>query len=138
MNASGAERPNLVVMMSDQHTRAVLGCAGDGVVRTPHLDGLARGGVRFAAAYAGPPLCIPSRATFLTGQQCSAIGVWSNACTLASDVPTFAHTLAAAGYETVLCGRMHFKGPDQRHGFARRIAGDVSGPADGRPVELLG
>ena len=124
-------RPNLVVVMSDQHNPRVLGCAGDPVIRTPHLDRLAEQGVQFAQTYAGSPLCVPSRATFLTGQSCSAVQVWSNSCTFASDIPTFAHTLATAGYDTVLSGRMHFKGPDQRHGFTERVMGDVSGPTDG-------
>ena len=55
------ERPNLVVVMSDQHNPRVLGCAGDPVIRTPHLDRLAAAGVRFAQTYAGAPLCVPSR-----------------------------------------------------------------------------
>ena len=131
-------RPNLVVMMTDQHSARVLGCAGHPLIQTPHLDRLAARGVRFSSAYVGSPLCVPSRATFLTGQQCSQIGVWSNSCTFASDLPTFAHSLAAAGYDTVLCGRMHFKGPDQRHGFTERIFGDVTGPSDGRSFALLG
>jgi choline-sulfatase len=130
-------RPNVVVMMADQHSPSVLGCAG-APVRTPNLDRLAAGGVRFTSAYAGSPLCVPSRATFMTGQQCSEIGVWSNSCTFGSDIPTFAHSLATAGYDTVLCGRMHFKGADQRHGFTARIHGDVTGPADGQPQTLLG
>jgi choline-sulfatase len=134
--------PNIVILMSDQHSPRVLGSASDPVARTPHLDRLAARGVRFATCYAGSPLCVPSRATFLTGQGCSAIGVWSNFCTMPSDVPTFAHALAAAGYDTVLCGRMHFRGPDQRHGFMQRIMGevmgDVTGPNDGRAVEILG
>jgi len=46
---------------------------------------------------------------------------------LASDIPTFAHALGAAGYEVTLGGRMHFIGPDQRHGFHRRLVGDISG-----------
>ena len=128
------DRPNMVVVMSDQHSPQVLGCAGDPVIRTPHLDQLAAEGVRFANTYAGSPLCVPSRATFLTGQGCSAIQVWSNSCTFASDIPTFAHALTIAGYDTVLSGRMHFKGPDQRHGFTQRVMGDVSGPTDGYPI----
>ena len=132
------ERPNLVVVMSDQHNPRVLGCAGDPIIRTPHLDRLAAQGVRFAQTYAGSPLCVPSRATFLTGQGCSAIQVWSNSCTFASGIPTFAHALAIAGYDTVLSGRMHFKGPDQRHGFTERVMGDVSGPTDGYPHRTLG
>ncbi|HEX2079262.1 MAG TPA: sulfatase-like hydrolase/transferase, partial [Longimicrobium sp.] len=120
-------RPDLLVIMSDQHSPHVLGCAGDPVVRTPHLDRLAAAGVRFTTTYCPSPLCVPSRMAFLAGQTPSAIRVWTNACVLGSDVATFAHALGAAGYETVLCGRMHFQGPDQRHGFERRLVGDVIG-----------
>jgi choline-sulfatase len=74
---------------------------------------------------------------FLTGQYPSDIDVWTNHCVLNTNVPTFAHALAAAGYEAVLCGRMHFNGPDQRHGFTGRLVGDVS-PAypGGRSADL--
>ncbi len=133
-----ADQPNILFIISDQHAPTVMGCAGDRVVRTPHLDALAARGVRFENAYCGAPLCVPSRMTMLTGRHCSDIGVWSNSCYLGSDVPTFAHSLGAAGYETVLCGRMHFIGPDQRHGFHRRIIGDVAayGPGGGRGASL--
>ncbi len=57
---------------------------------------------------------------------------------LASDIPTFAHGLGVAGYEAVLGGRMHFVGPDQRHGFERRIVGDVLSPFPGGPPPDLG
>ena len=133
-----ADRPNFVVVVSDQHHPRVMGYAGDGVVRTPNLDRLAAQGVRFEGTYCGSPLCVPSRMTFLTGRHCSDIGVWSNNCMLASDIPTFAHGLGIAGYETVLGGRMHFVGPDQRHGFERRIIGDVLSPFPGGPPPDLG
>ena len=133
-----ASRPNLVVIMSDQHSPHNLGCYGDGLVRTPHLDGLASRGVTFEHAYCASPLCVPSRMTFLTGRHCSDIGVWTNGCMLPSHIPTFAHGLGAAGYETVLGGRMHFVGPDQRHGFEHRIIGDVLGPFPGGPPPDLG
>jgi choline-sulfatase len=128
----------VLVLLSDQHSPHVLGCAGDPLVATPHLDRLAAGGVRFGSAYCQAPLCVPSRMSFLTGQQPSALGVWTNACFLASDVPTFAHALGAAGYETVLCGRMHFRGADQRHGFLRRTVGDVIGSHAGGPGPNFG
>lgn len=119
-------RPNILIILSDQHHPHMLGCAGEPILRTPNLDALAAQGVRFDQTYCGAPLCVPSRMTFLTSRDCSTIEVWSNTCTLRSDIPTFAHTLGCAGYETVLCGRMHFEGPDQLHGFEKRIAGDFT------------
>ncbi|MDD4872320.1 MAG: sulfatase-like hydrolase/transferase [Kiritimatiellae bacterium] len=125
---AGERKPNFLIIMSDQQSPHVLGHAGDRVVRTPNLDRLAAGGVRFTATYCGSPLCVPSRMTFLTAQNCSKIEVWTNSCVLDSETSTFPGALAAAGYETVLAGRMHFDGPDQRHGFTRRTIGDVTQP----------
>ncbi len=128
-------RPNLLIILSDQHSPHIMGCAGDPTVRTPNIDALAHDGVRFANTYCGSPLCAPSRMSFLTGQYPSDIEVWTNPCPLSSNVPTFAHALSLAGYETVLCGRMHFIGDDQHHGFERRLVGDVSGAMTGMPAE---
>ena len=133
-----AAQPNFLVILSDQHNPQNLGCGGDRLVRTPHLDGLAERGLTFDNTYCAAPLCVPSRMTFLTGRHCSDIGVWTNGCSLASDIPTFAHGLGLAAYETVLGGRMHFVGPDQRHGFEKRIIGDVLGPRPGGPTPDLG
>ncbi len=124
--AGAAERPNILVLMSDQHSSHALGCYGDPIVRTPHLDALAASGTVFEHAYCQAPLCVPSRMSFLTGQQPSEIRVWSNADFLPSDIPTFAHTLGAAGYETLLIGRMHFNGADQWHGFGKRLVGSLT------------
>jgi len=62
--------------------------------------------------------------SFLTGQLPSEINCLTNDRHLSSEIPTFAHAFGAAGYETILCGRMHFNGFDQRHGFQRRIIGE--------------
>ncbi len=61
-------RPNIVLIMSDQHNPHVSGFEGDRVVKTPALDALAAEGVRFSAAYCPSPLCVPSRAAFMTGK----------------------------------------------------------------------
>jgi choline-sulfatase len=135
---SSPPRPNFLVIMADQHSPHVLGCAGDPVVRTPNLDALAARGVRFENTYCAFPLCVPSRMSFMSAQAPSAIRVWSNGCTLASDIPTFAHSLGAAGYETVLCGRMHFNGPDQHRGFTRRLVGDLARSFPGGASRNLG
>lgn len=119
------KRPNILIIMSDQHHAGVMGCAGDPVVQTPNLDRLAASGVRFDSAYCASPLCCPSRMSFMTARHPHEIGVWENEDELRSDIPTFAHVFHAAGYDTILAGRMHFVGADQRHGFAKRLIGDV-------------
>ncbi len=59
---------NLLVIMSDEHNARVLGCAGHPLVQTPHLDALAARGTRFTNASCNIPICVPSRASFLTGR----------------------------------------------------------------------
>ena len=95
-------------------------------LKTPALDSLHSRGVAFRACYCPTPLCGPSRMAMLTGRPAHELGVFINEDGLSSDIPTFAHALGLAGYETVLCGRMHFDGPDQRHGFQRRLVGDFN------------
>lgn len=116
---------NVLLIMSDQHHKRILGCAGDPLVRTPALDGLAARGVRFGNASCTYPLCVPSRASFLACRHPHELDVYTNNCEMRTDRPTFAHAFLGAGYETVLAGRMHFLGVDQRHGFATRLVGDV-------------
>lgn len=104
-----------------------MGCAGNLIVQTPHLDALAQQGVRFTNTYCPYPLCAPSRAAFMAGQYPSDIGIYDNGGSyfFTPQTPTFAHGLGAAGYETVLCGRMHFGHFDEFHGFEKRIHGDT-------------
>ena len=105
--------PNILIVMCDQLTPSFLGCYGSSVARSPHIDRLAAEGVVFDAAYTNSPLCTPARYCMMTGQLPSVTGGYDNAAYLASTVPTFAHYARAAGYHTVLSGKMHFIGADQ-------------------------
>jgi choline-sulfatase len=119
------DRPNILMILSDQHSKHVLGCYGNEIVRTPRLDRLASEGMRFSDVYTGSPVCCPSRMTFMTGRTPSRNRVWNNNQILNSAIPTWAHTLGIAGYETSLLGRMHFEGHDQYHGFENRPIGEM-------------
>jgi len=119
------DRPNILFVVSDQMVAALTGAYGHPVVQTPHLNRLAAEGVRFDSAYTPFPLCSPGRACIMTGRHASAIGAYDNATLLPADQPTFAHYLSNAGYDTVLSGKMHFVGPDQLHGFNRRLTTDI-------------
>jgi len=119
-------RPDILVFMSDQHNAGYTGFAGHPVVETPHMDSLAEAGTVFDAAYTACPLCVPSRSAMLTGHLPSKTGIFTNDGAIREDQATFAHALGAAGYDVVLCGRMHFMGADQRHGFTRRLVGDYT------------
>jgi choline-sulfatase len=124
-----AEHPNLLILMADQLTAGALPAYGNGTARTPHIDALAAAGVVFDSFYCNSPLCAPSRFSFLSGRLPSEIGGYDNAAEFAAQVPTFAHYLRAAGYQTVLSGKMHFCGADQLHGFEERLTTDIY-PAD--------
>jgi choline-sulfatase len=119
------DRPDVLVYMSDQHGGPVNGFMGDPLVRTPNLDKIAKKAVVFTQAYTSCPLCVPARASMMTGRMPSAIDVFNNSDPFSSIHPTFAHSFGKSGYETILCGRMHFIGDDQRHGFEKRIAKDI-------------
>jgi hypothetical protein len=117
----GPKRPNILYIMADQMAAPLLKMNDpNSVIKTPHLDELARTGVNFASAYCNSPLCAPSRFTMCTGQLPSKIGGYDNASILGPEVPTYAHYLRREGYETALAGKMHFIGPDQLHGFEHR------------------
>jgi choline-sulfatase len=116
---------NLLLVMADQLVPFLTGAYGHPVVQTPALDRLAREGIRYDAAYTPYPLCAPARAALVTGRYASDLGCYDNAAELHADEPTIAHHLTNAGYDTVLSGKMHFVGPDQLHGFRRRLTTDV-------------
>ncbi|MYB16820.1 MAG: sulfatase-like hydrolase/transferase [Chloroflexi bacterium] len=124
------KQPNILIVMSDEHSPRFSGAYGHPFIDTPNMQRLADEGVTFENAYCNSPVCAPSRASFMAGQLLPSVGVWDNAASLSSDEATWAHLLNAAGYETVLCGKMHFQGPDQSHGFKRRILSDCHGDWD--------
>ena len=126
-----SDRPNILMIMSDEHDPAVMGCYGDSIVQTPHMDRLAEEGILFDAAYTTSPLCAPARASFTAVQYVSRCGVWTNDCQLPSDdYPSLPHALNAVGYECWLGGKMHFAG-GHRYGFRDVYPGANQGERSG-------
>jgi choline-sulfatase len=122
-------QPNILIIMADQLTGTLFPDGPAPVLRTPHLSRLSERALRLNANYCASPLCAPSRAAFMSGLLPSRTGVYGNAAEFASSIPTFAHYLRRLGYRTTLCGKMHFVGPDQLHGFEERLTTDIY-PAD--------
>src|ERR1700724_2837595 len=81
---------NLLFILSDEHSRRVLGCYGHKMIRTPNLDRLAASGVRFSDAYSNSPICVPSRAALATGRHVHQIRFWDNAIPYDGSVPSWA------------------------------------------------
>lgn len=122
-----SSKPNILVIMSDQHAPDAIGQLGHPVVQTPALNGLMDRGLTFTSAYSAYPMCTPARASFMTGHLAPEHGVWELGSPLRSDLPTWSHVLRRAGYRTTICGRMHFVGPDIMHGFEHRIFPQYAG-----------
>lgn len=93
--------------MSDQHRADLMGCAGEPGVITPNMDKLAAEGVRFSRVSCQGPLCMPSRASFMTERYVRDHGVYSNWADIDSTAPTYVKTLSASGYHTVMLGKAH-------------------------------
>ena len=122
-------QPNILFVMADQLAAPALPVYGHKVVQAPHLSKLAESGVVFDSAYCNFPICAPSRASMLAGRLPHSIDSFDNASEFPAATPTMAHYLRHAGYRTILCGKMHFIGPDQLHGFEERLTTDIY-PAD--------
>ena len=117
--------PNILLFQVDQLGAQWLPAYGHRAVWTPNLRKLADTGVVFEANYCNAPLCSPSRFSMLTGALPSRIGAYDNAADFPADLPTLAHYLRRSGYLTVLSGKTHFCGPDQLHGFEKRLTTDI-------------
>jgi len=145
---STAQPPNVVFILADDLGQRDLGVYGSSFYETPHLDALARRGVRFTQAYAAANVCSPTRASLLTGRYPARLGItdWLPGRTpqptdrllspelaphLGSDTMTFADAFRAAGYRTAFIGKWHLgDGPENapdRHGFELNRGGSGKG-----------
>jgi arylsulfatase len=101
------DRPNILLVMTDQQRWDALGCVG-GWVDTPNMDGIASEGVRFSNAYTNSPVCVPARVSLALGRYPHNTGVWRNQPhTLPAQAPTWMSSIRDAGYRTSLFGKTH-------------------------------
>ena len=114
------QRPNLLMILSDDHTAEFLGASGNTAIQTPNLDRFASQGIRCSRMFTAAPQCVPSRAAFLTGRSPVAVRMGRFTAPLPADVRTFAEDLRDAGYFTGVCRRQHH--------LDGAAAGPVSGP----------
>lgn len=112
---------NLVIIMSDQHSRNRMGCYGDPFGHTPNLDRLARQGTRFSKCWTPSPVCVPARACFATGKYTHQIGYWDNADPYDGSVPSWHHHLRDSGHEVTSIGKLHFRSEKDNNGFSESI-----------------
>lgn len=152
-----AQRPNIIMILSDDMGYADLGCYGSSDNRTPHLDRIAREGVQFNSAYAAGPMCTPTRTALLTGRYPARTTVGlieplttkkrDTAYGLTKEIPSLGNALQQAGYETRLIGKWHLgfqrrhsplqNGFDQYFGFLSGASDYISHYGDGRTPDLF-
>lgn len=134
-------RPNVLFIQADDLGWSDLGCYGASHYATPAIDMLARDGLRFTQAYAGAPICTPSRACLVTGVHCARLHTTGQPGYKTEDTagrkfahpefrtsfpvgtPCVARTLAGAGYRTALFGKWGFEDDARQHGFAETYSG---------------
>lgn len=119
-------RPNILILMSDEHRPDVTGYEGNAVVRTPVLDELAATGVVFRNAYTPSPICIPARQCLAAGQLPRTCGCRVYGEDLPPNSMTFARRFAQWAYTTACGGKLHHMGPDQMQGWLLRFAPDTA------------
>ena len=107
------DKPNVLILMADEHVWDAFGAAGHPIVQTPNLDRLAARGARFTAAYASWPACVAARMSLLTGKYPTEIGVRGNNDNCDAIGSTYATFFSDHGYPTMVSGKMHFIGEDQ-------------------------
>jgi len=112
---------NLLILISDEHRRDAMGCAGHGVVKTPHLDALAAAGTLFENAYTPSPMCVPTRAAIACGDHVHRIGHWDSATPYDGQRRSWMHDLRDAGMDVTSIGKLHFRSGEDDNGFTREI-----------------
>ena len=103
------KRPNILLFLTDEQRADHLGCYGNSILRTPHIDGIAQSGARYDRFYTAVPVCMPNRASLATGRMPSAHGVRQNGIPLPLESTTFVDLLAAAGYRPAAIGKIHLQ-----------------------------
>ena len=102
-------RPNIVFIMSDDHTSQAMSCYGGRLAATPQMDRIARDGIRFDDCFCTNGICAPSRAVILTGKHSHLNGVRDNAHAFDGSQTTFPKLMRDAGYGTALIGKWHLQ-----------------------------
>ncbi len=114
-------RPNILLLITDQHAATALSCVGNRNLKTPALDQLAAEGVRFERAYVTQPLCLPCRSSLQTGRYPHEIGTISNGRSIQGEFPLLGNLVNDAGYESAYIGKWHVGTSLQQAGYAEAI-----------------
>ena len=144
LSASAAAPPNIVFIMTDQHSADALSCRmGDRYLKTPALDSLAARGTLFSRAYTPNPLCMPARNSIFTGRYPHETGITDNTKTTldASTFVTMGTHFRQAGYQTAYFGKWHLaydEAATKTHGFETLETGHIDAENAALATKFLG
>ncbi len=108
---------NQLILMTDEHSRKVLGCYGNKIVKTPHIDRLARQGTLFENAYTNVPICVPARASFATGDYAHRSRHWDNATPYFGTPKSWGTALQKCGITVGSIGKLHYRNAEDDVGL---------------------
>jgi choline-sulfatase len=117
---------NILFLMADEFRFDAAGFGGNSVARTPNLDRLAAGARIFENAHTPSPVCVPGRQCLATGKYAHQIDCERFSDDIAPGSQTFARWFSDHGYYTVVCGKLHHRGPDQMQGWMHRIGAETA------------
>ena len=130
VRGASARRPNILFIMTDDHAQAALGIYGNTILKTPNLDRIGNEGLRFDQAFVTNALCLPSRASFLTGQYSHTHGMRTNGEESGfmdeprlQNAQTWPNLLRAGGYHTGVVGKWHVNNPPEGYDYTAVLPG---------------
>ena len=112
---------NILVIISDEHRKDAMGCAGHPLVKTPNLDALAARGTQFTNAYTPSPMCVPTRASIACGDHVHNIRHWDSATPYDGQHRSWMRQLRDQGVEVTSIGKLHFRSENDDNGFSEEI-----------------
>ena len=112
---------NLLIIISDEHRKDVMGCVGHPIIKTPNLDKLAARGAVFENAYTPSPMCVPTRASLACGDHVHKIGHWDSATPYDGKARSWMHHLCDQGVDVTSIGKLHFRSGEDDNGFTEEI-----------------
>jgi arylsulfatase len=139
------QRPNVLLLYTDQQRWDTIRYGGNPHIITPNLDALASQGVMMENAYCNNPVCMPSRQSMLSGLYPSTLGCTTNGIEMREDVWTLPRILQSYGYATANIGKLHYKNhsnrnhrdPHPRYGFDTLILSDEPGCYDDAYIQWV-